>query len=63
MSFSWWIDDGPATDAAADSTGKASMTYTPPANFETHTLHVTGRKADGTTTDTTTYSIYVAGGA
>jgi hypothetical protein len=63
VSFSWRIDEGAATDVPADSTGKASITYTPAENYETHTLYVTGHKADGTTTDTTRYSIYAAGGA
>lgn len=63
VSFSWQVDDGPATDVRADSAGKASITYTPPGNSETHTLRVTGHKADGTTTDTTRYDIYVSSGA
>ncbi|GIE76264.1 hypothetical protein Aph02nite_22140 [Actinoplanes philippinensis] len=60
VSFSWQIDDGPVTDVPADSTGAASITYTPPANFESHTLSVTGHKADGTETGTTRYYIYVS---
>jgi hypothetical protein len=63
VSFSWQIDDGPSTDVPADSNGKASITYTPAQNFESHTLSVTGHKADGTDTDTTRYYIYVSGGA
>jgi hypothetical protein len=63
VSFAWQIDDGPSTDVPADSSGKASITYTPPKNFESHTLYVTGHKADGTDTDATPYYIYVAGGA
>ncbi|MDG4803760.1 hypothetical protein [Micromonospora sp. WMMD980] len=62
-SFSWQIDDGPSTDVPADSQGKASITWTPTQNYETRTLSVTGHKADGTDTDTTRYSIYVASGA
>ncbi|MET7706036.1 hypothetical protein [Micromonospora sp. NPDC005413] len=63
VSFSWQIDDGPSTDVPADSNGKASITYTPAQNFETHTLSVTGHKADGTDTDATRYYIYVSSGA
>lgn len=63
VSFSWQIDDGPSADVPADSNGKASITYTPAQDFETHTLTVTGHKADGTDTDPTQYSIYVANGA
>ncbi|WP_116066727.1 hypothetical protein [Asanoa ferruginea] len=63
VSFSWKIDDGPSTDVPADSAGKASITYTPAEDHETHTLSVTGHKGDGTDTDTTTYSIYVSTGS
>jgi len=63
VSFSWQIDDGPSTDVPADSNGKASITYTPAQNFESHTLSVTGHKADGTDTDATRYYIYVSSGA
>ncbi|MFI7210541.1 hypothetical protein ACIBP4_02520 [Micromonospora maritima] len=63
VSFSWQVDDGPSTDVQADSQGKASITYTPAQNFETHTLSVTGYKADGTATDATRYEIYVSNGA
>ncbi|MFI6267689.1 hypothetical protein [Micromonospora zamorensis] len=62
VSFSWQIDDGPSTDVPADSNGKASITYTPAQDFETHTMSVTGHKADGTVTDTTRYSVYVLNG-
>ncbi|MGI5524926.1 hypothetical protein ACQEUX_28880 [Micromonospora sp. CA-259024] len=62
VSFSWQIDDGPSTDVPADSNGKASITYTPAQDFETHALSVTGHKADGTETDATRYYIYVANG-
>ncbi|WP_328368325.1 hypothetical protein [Micromonospora zamorensis] len=62
VSFSWQVDDGPSTDVPADSNGKASITYTPAQDFETHTLSVTGHKADGTDTDTTRYSVYVFNG-
>ncbi|WP_420119533.1 hypothetical protein [Micromonospora sp.] len=62
VSFSWQIDDGPSTDVPADSQGRASITYTPAQNFETHTLSVTGHKADGTDTDVTRYNIYVSNG-
>ncbi|MFB9239634.1 hypothetical protein ACFFWC_29580 [Plantactinospora siamensis] len=63
LSFSWQIDGGPATDVPADGQGRASITYTPAQNFESHALYVTGHKADGTDTDTTTYYIYVSNGA
>jgi hypothetical protein len=63
VSFAWQIDDGPSTDVPADSNGKASITYTPPNNFESHTLYVTGHKADGTDTDATRYYIYVSNGS
>ncbi|WFE50783.1 hypothetical protein [Micromonospora sp. WMMD1155] len=62
VSFSWQIDGGPSTDVPADSNGKASITYVPAQDFETHTLYVTGHKADGSATDTTQYSIYVRDG-
>ncbi|SNT37912.1 hypothetical protein SAMN05421812_105150 [Asanoa hainanensis] len=62
VSFSWQIDDGPATSVPADSDGRASITWTPAQDFETHVLSVTGHKADGTATDPTRYNIYVFNG-
>ncbi|MET8229496.1 hypothetical protein ABZS77_02300 [Micromonospora sp. NPDC005298] len=62
VSFSWRIDGGPSTDVPADSSGKATISYTPAQDYETHTLSVTGHKADGTDTDAASYSIYVSNG-
>ncbi|GAA1624915.1 hypothetical protein [Actinoplanes couchii] len=63
VSFSWQIDDGAVAGVPADGEGKASITFTPTGNFATHTLTVTGHLADGTTTDPTTYYIYVSNGS
>jgi hypothetical protein len=60
VSFDYAIDGGAVTTLPVDSDGKASMTYTPAKSFETHGLAVTGRRADGTTTDTNQYYIYVS---
>jgi hypothetical protein len=63
VSFEYTIDGGEAITVAADANGRASVVYTPPNNFETHTFFVIGRLADGSATDYTFYYAYVAGGS
>ena len=62
VSFDYQFDGAATTTAPADSAGRASATFTPAANFEQHTLVVTGHLADGTPTDTTEYFFFVGGG-
>ncbi|GAA1032755.1 hypothetical protein GCM10009557_32260 [Virgisporangium ochraceum] len=59
VSFDYRIDGGAPTTVAADADGRASITYTPTGDTYFHTLVVTGRKADGTTTDPRSYAIQV----
>ena len=63
VSFEYQLDGAPAVSVAADANGHASVVYTPPNNFETHTFFVIGRLGDGSATDYTFYYAYVAGGS
>ncbi len=45
----------------ADAQGAAGFTYTPTQAWQSVTLYVRGRTADGTWTDTTNYTFYVNG--
>jgi hypothetical protein len=62
-SFDWQLDGGDVSTVTADATGHASVTYTPPNNYEQHSIVVTGHLADGTPTDSTSYYFLVAGGS
>ena len=61
-SFEYRIDDGDAVTVAADADGRAAITYTPSGDTFSHTIVVTGRKADGTTTDPRSYNFLVQPG-
>ena len=63
VSFEYQLDGGDTVTVAVDASGRASVVYTPPNNFETHSFAVTGRLGDGSATDTTVYYLYVAGGS
>ncbi|NJC69019.1 DNRLRE domain-containing protein [Planosporangium thailandense] len=60
VSFDYRVDDGATTTVPADSQGRASVTYTPAGDFEQHTMVVTGHTADGSATDSTSYTFYVS---
>jgi hypothetical protein len=62
-SFDYQVDGGSVATVSADAAGRASVTYTPPNNYEQHSMVVTGHLADGTATDSTTYYFLVGGGA
>lgn len=62
VSFDYSVDGGPATTVAADGAGRAAVTYTPTGDNWNHTMVVTGRKADGTTTDPRSYYFLVQPG-
>jgi len=60
VSFDYHVDQGAAVTVDADADGRATATYTPAADFEQHTMYVTGHRADGTATDPTSYTFYVS---
>jgi hypothetical protein len=62
VSFDYQVDGGEVTTVAADAQGRASVVYTPTGDNWFHAMVVTGRLADGSTTDQRSYYFQVRPG-
>jgi hypothetical protein len=62
VSFDYQVDGGDVTTVAADGDGRAWVAYAPTGDAWYHTMVVTGRTADGTTTDPRSYYFQVMPG-